>query len=129
MPKRAVKISPEELKEMIQLESGSQAAEVAEGVFAKLFEDYKGQMDGKISSLIYGGIIATALVLVSLCFSTWLFMSSYQQNFLETQNKFNEQMNTLTKENAESQAEYKIEIERLKEKQSYLERLLLDKTK
>lgn len=127
MAKKPVKLTADDLKEMIQLETGSQAAEVAEAVFEKLFKEFKDKMDGRISQLVYGGIIATILVLIALFFSTWLFMSSYQQSFLDSQANFSQDMNTTTKENADLQLQYKTDIESLKEKQMYLERLLLEK--
>jgi hypothetical protein len=127
MTKKTVQLTQEELKKMIQLESGSKTAEVAEGVFKKLFEDARKAMDGKVSKMVYGGIIATVLVLIALVCSTWLFMSGYQQHYLDTQLSFNEQLNTLRKENMDLQFQLKNDIERTKNKQEYLERLLLDK--
>ncbi len=113
---------------MIKLEVVSKTAEIAEGVFKKMFEDAKGAMDGKVSQLIYGGIIATVLVLITLIISTWLFMNSYQQHYLDTQSAFYEQINALRKENNNLQLQLTNDVIGVKDKQDYLERLLLEKT-
>lgn len=126
MAKTPAKLTEEELKSMIQLETGSQAAKIAEGVFEKLFEDVQSKMDGKVSKLVYGGIIATVLVLISLCFSTWLFMASYQADYLDAQNSFSEQINSLRTENVDLKSALESDMEDIGERQDYLEKLLLE---
>lgn len=125
MVKTPVKLTEEELKQMIKFESGIESAEVAEGVFKKLFEDARSKMDNRISKIIYGGIIATGLVIIALCYSTWLFMSSYQQNYLDTQSEFNKQVNDLRKENSDQQLRFESDLKSIQEKQNYFERLLV----
>jgi hypothetical protein len=125
MPKQPAKLTEEELKGVIQLEIGSKTAEIAEGVFRKLYEDKISAMDGKVSRLIYGGIIATGLVLIALIVSTWLFMDSYQQHYLDTQSAFSAQINDLRKENMNLQIRLEAEVVSVKDKEEYLERFLL----
>lgn len=88
-------LTEDELKEKISLEVGSQTAEIAEGVFKKMYGDAEEKIDGKISKLIYGGIIATIVLFFTIIFSTWLFMSSYQEHYLDTQSAFNKKINDL----------------------------------
>lgn len=127
MSKTPVRLSEEELLGMIDLKVGSKSAEVADGVFKALFEKEKGKMDGRVSKLIYGGIVATALVLVVIVFSTWWFMAGYHQHYLDTQAILTGEISDLEKENAILQAQLKAEMERVRDKQDYLEKLLFDK--
>ena len=127
MAKEPQKLTEDELKQIIQLEIVSNTAEVAEGIFKKLFKDVKGEIDGRISRLIYGGIIATILLFIALIVSIVIFMGSYQQNYLDTQASFTQQINDLRKENSDLQIRLSNDIEGVKEKQNYLERLLLNK--
>ncbi len=124
------KLSEEEIKEMIKLESGSKMAEVAEGVFQKLINDFfkesDSKFDGKISKLIYGMIIATSLVLLGLVVSTWIFIASYHHMFLQSQQNFNMEFNDLRQENMQSQSKLEMDSYRIIEKQEYLEKILMD---
>ena len=52
-------------------------------------------------------------------------MNSYQQHYLDTQSAFNQQINDLRKENSEMQYQMKGDMDRMKDKQEYLEKLLL----
>jgi type II secretory pathway component PulL len=126
MAKNPANLTEEELKAVIQLESGSKAAEIAEGVFKKLFDDEKEKWDGKVSKIVYGVIIAVILLFIALFVSTWLFMGTYQQHYLNTQAAFNEKFNELIKENADLKIDLSGDVEQLKEKQDYVERILME---
>ena len=129
MAKKPVSITADEAKEMIQLETAAATNNIAEGLFKKLFEQESARMDNKISNLIYGGIAATVLLLVGIWVSTWWFMGSYQQHYLDTQSSFNQQMNDVKKESIEPLNTAKHDMDRMKDKQDYLEKLLLEKNR
>ena len=128
MAKKPSKLTEEDIKAMIDLEMGSKMTEVVEGVFKKLIEGVKGKIEGKITTLIYGGIIATILVLIALWWSNRAFINSYHQHFLDTQTTLNEVINTLRKENYDLQLQINNDIEDIKSKQDYLERFLMQRT-
>lgn len=124
---KLIQVSEEEIKQMISLSIGAQAAEIAEGVFRKMFEESRKHMEGRVSQIIYGGIIATVLVLASLVASTWMFMNTYQQHYLDTQAHFNEEINDLRKDNYDLQMSLNNEINIIKGQQQNLENILLTK--
>lgn len=119
--------SEDVLREMIELEVGAKTSEIAEGVFDKKFEDVREKMDGKISKLIYGVIAATAFLFISLLVGVWLFMGSYQQHYLETQQTLTEKVETLQKESLEIESNLETSIYRIQDKQDYIERILLNR--
>ncbi len=80
-----------------------------------------------MSGIIYGGIIAAVLLLITLLFDTHFFMADYQKHFLDTQTSLTQQIYDLKKENAELQSSMRKDLEKSKEKQEYLEKLLLEK--
>lgn len=116
---KKIPVSPSEIKEMISLEVATKMSEVAEGVFRKMSEDTWDKTDKKISSLIYGGIIAAVFLFVALIVSVIIFMGSYQQNYLDTQTSFEEKSSGLEKK----YSDINIEIEKIKNQQNYMERL------
>lgn len=111
-------VSKEELSQMISLEVGVSSAAIAEGVFNRLFKENESRMDGKVSKIIYGGIIATIFLFISLIISVWIFMGSYQQNYLDTQSSLGKEY-----------ADVRLELKSLQSQQDYMERFLLEKTK
>lgn len=117
-------LTPEEVKEIIKLETGAPASEVAEGVFRKLFEDEKKRLekaiDDKVSPIIWGGLIATALVLISIFGTSFWFMADYDKHYLDTKTATLNDTAALREENRDLQ-------EKLNDRMDYIERLLLQK--
>lgn len=114
------------IKEMISVEVASNAAEIAEAVFTKLFADKEEKMNVKVSKLIYGGIIATALLFISVLISVWLFMGSYQQHYLDTQASFMEKTEALETQVLKLESETKMDLQNLENQQDYTERFLIE---
>ena len=128
MAKKFQNLTPDEQKEIIELEEVRKGtAEIAEGVFKKLFEEERKKMEGRVSKIIYGGIIATVLVLVALIASTWLFMNTYQQHYLDTQAVFNAQINDLRKENLELKLDLSRRMDEVKNGNDQLQRLMMER--
>lgn len=128
MANKPLSLTPQEVKEIVQIESAASTSDIAESVFKQLFAAEEIKMSQKVSQMIYGGAIATVLVLIAIFASTWLFMSSYQQNYLDTQAFYNQQFNDLKKGNADTLDKMKNDTDRIKDKQDYLEKLFLEKT-
>lgn len=119
---------------LIKLDEATVQAALAETVSKDLFEREFGGLKKRLEKqedqsfqVIIGVLIASVLILVALAVQIWLFCASYNQNFLEAQATFGQNITDLKKENVEAQATYKYEIERIKEKLDDLESLLLQK--
>jgi hypothetical protein len=125
--KKPETLSPDDVKKMISFEVAGNAAEVAEGVFKKMYEEREGKMEGKISKFMYGAIAAGVFLFLTMIGSTLIFMGSYQTHYLDTQTSFDEKMSTMLKGNQDFRLEIKTDIERIKDKQDYTDRLLLEK--
>jgi hypothetical protein len=119
--------SADEIAQMIDVKVGIKASEIAESVFKVKTDEMKKEIDGKISTLIYGGIIAAILLLVSIVASSWFFMADYQKHFFSTKDEFTAEINELRKEYSDAQVQMKVDMERIKDKQEYLEKLLFQK--
>lgn len=120
---------------LIDPKNVQQITEVAESVFKTEFEkgvrDFREKLtkqEGLLNKIIWGGIIATSLVVLTLWLDSHYFRANYQQGFLDTQATINQQINDLRKENAELKTELLREVDKTQEKQDYLERLLLQQT-
>jgi hypothetical protein len=129
---RAVPLTEEEKKSLVGDPILALKIEtIADGIFKGKFEEEVGkvktEINGKLTTLTTVVILGTVLVLIALIASTWLFMNTYQQHYLDTQAAFNDKINDLVKENAEQKAAWEIERDKMKEKQDYLEKLLLEK--
>jgi hypothetical protein len=115
-----------DIKEMISVEVASNAAEIAEAVFTKMFADAEEKMNIKVSKLIYGGIIATVLLFLSVIVSVWLFMGSYQQHYLDTQAAFTEKTSALETQVSRLESQTKMDMQNLENQQDYTERFLIE---
>jgi hypothetical protein len=78
--------------------------EVSQRVFDTQFRDLQERLNKQESlsfNIIIGAVIATFLLMVSLCFSTWLFMFSYNEYTNNAMSEFSGKIDDLRKENFE----------------------------
>lgn|SRR3990167_1054487 len=133
--KKPKALTENEVRELIGLEPGVTASEVAEAVFKRLSEgeredikrEVKKDIEDKITRLMYGGIIATVLVLLVIFVDYHFFKRDYNKVYLETQQQFSQEFRKMIEDNTKEKLERLREIDRLKERQDYLEKLMLER--
>lgn len=126
MVKKATPLTADEVRDLISLDIATSSSEIAESVFDKKFESIKKELNGNVSKLVYGGIIAGFFLLISIAVSVFIFMASYHGNFLDTQAMFSQTMTNIQIENNSLHSDVEISVEKIKEKQEYIERLILE---
>lgn len=114
----------------IELGKAAETSSLIKGIFAELFEEkiesVTDEIKSSISKLIYGGVIATILLFISLVVGVWLFMASYQQHYLDTQAALTAKIEALQKENTDLKIELKADLQKLESQQDYIERFLIE---
>ena len=121
-------LTEEEVKSMIDLQTANKAGEVAEAVFEKKTEDMRKKVDsfsGKIDNLVLGVIIGGAFLFVSLIVSVIIFMASMKSSYFQTQDTVNNKVNELVQNNSELEKDLRREIDKIQDKQEYIERTLI----
>lgn len=121
-------LTQEEVLSMIDLHTATKTGDVAEAVFEKKFEDIKKKVDGfsgKIDNLVLGVIIGGAFLFVTLIASVIIFMASMKSSYFQTQDTVNNKINELIQNNTELEKDLRREMDKIQDKQEYIERTLI----
>ena len=115
---------------MIDLNTAGKAAEVAEAVFEKKFEEINKKIadfSGTINNIIWGVAVASLLLFISLVVSVIIFMAEMRSSYFQTQDTVNNRINELIQSNQELKTELLREVDKTADKQDYLERNILNR--
>ena len=128
----AVTLSEEEKNKLIaDPKLALQIETVFDGLFKGKFEEEVGkvkrEIEGKLTTLTTVVVLGTVLVLIALIASTWIFMNTYQQHYLDTQSAFNTQINDLRKDNLDLKLDLLRQMDAVKNNDDYLQRLMIER--
>lgn len=127
-----ITINKKEKEELEKLGALSEA--VSKGVFDTELKNVKDELEKQATrsdNITIGVVVASILILVvtvvTLVWDSHKFMAEYNQHYLDTQNKFTEEVSDLRKENSDIKEMLLREMDKTTDRQDYLERTILEK--
>ena len=120
--------------EPIKLDEATNFNAVAESTYRTILERELKEIKEKlkeqksnIRNIMIGAVVVTILFVLGIIWNSHQFMADYNQHYLDTQNKFTEEMNDLRKENADIKETLLREMDKTTDRQDYLERFIMEK--